>query len=295
MTDDMLNLNDIIRAMRAERKSMLILNRRSCDLRGRCISRVTIELCVYSFVAMVPLLTLVASLPAAAQSAVPAGPTSGLSNPICLMIEAAARTNGLPVDFFARVIWQESRFQPDVVGPLTRGGERAQGIAQFMPTTAAERRLSEPFNPVEALPKSGEFLAELRNEFGNLGLAAAAYNAGPQRVREFVAGLHDLPAETRNYVRAITGRSVDDWRQAVVIEATGERNDKVADRHAANCEDMAALAKQASVRFGTQIQERNVPSWCRSLHHPNEGVCGPVRAGGPSTVRLSRLGRSVSR
>ena len=275
---------------------MLILKRRSCDPRESCISRVTSESFEYFFVAMVPLLALIASLPAAAQSVVPAEPTSGLSNPICLMIEAAARTNGLPVDFFARVIWQESRFQPDVVGPLTRGGERAEGIAQFMPTTAAERRLSEPFNPVEALPKSGEFLAELRNEFGNLGLAAAAYNAGPQRVREFIAGLHDLPAETRNYVQAITGQSVDDWKQAVMVEATGGRNDKLADRrNAANCEDMAALAKQTSVRFGTQIQERNVPSWCRSLHHPNVGVCGPVRAREPTTVRLSRLGRSVSR
>jgi transglycosylase-like protein with SLT domain len=65
-------------------------------------------------------------------------PASGDS--ICLMIESAARANGLPVDYFARVIWQESHFQPDVVGPRTRNGQRAQGIAQFMPGTAAERR-----------------------------------------------------------------------------------------------------------------------------------------------------------
>src|SRR5579863_4343847 len=68
---------------------------------------------------------------------------------VCLMIEAAARANDLPLEFFARVIWQESRFQPDAIGPVTRGGERAQGIAQFMPGTAAERRLFDPFNPVE--------------------------------------------------------------------------------------------------------------------------------------------------
>ena len=81
-----------------------------------------------------------------------------------------------------------------------------------MPGTAMERQLFEPFNPAAALPKSGEFLAELRNEFGNLGLAAAAYNAGPQRLRDYLAGLsHDLPLETRNYVLAITGRPVEDW------------------------------------------------------------------------------------
>ncbi len=81
---------------------------------------------------------------------------------ICLMVEAAARANDLPLEFFARVIWQESRFQVDIVGPVTRNGQRAQGIAQFMPGTASERRLLDPFDPVQALPKSAEFLAELR-------------------------------------------------------------------------------------------------------------------------------------
>ena len=81
---------------------------------------------------------------------------------MCLMIESAAKANDLPLEFFARVIWQESRFQSDAVGPVTRSGQRAQGIAQFMPGTASERRLLDPFDPVQALPKSAEFLSELR-------------------------------------------------------------------------------------------------------------------------------------
>ncbi|MEA2963943.1 MAG: hypothetical protein QOI46_4041, partial [Alphaproteobacteria bacterium] len=96
---------------------------------------------------------------------------------MCLMIESAAKSQDLPLEFFARVIWQESRFQADAIGPMTRRGQRAQGIAQFMPGTASERRLLDPFDPVQALPKSAEFLNELRGQFGNLGLAAAAYNA----------------------------------------------------------------------------------------------------------------------
>src|SRR5437870_3050543 len=84
-------------------------------------------------------------------------------------------------------------------------GQRAQGIAQFMPGTAAERRLLDPFDPVQALPKSAEFLRELREQLGNLGLAAAAYNAGPQRVRDWLSGARPLPAETHNYVLAVTG------------------------------------------------------------------------------------------
>ena len=133
---------------------------------------------------------------------------------MCLMIESAARAQDLPLEFFARVIWQESRFQSDAVGPVTRSGQRAQGIAQFMPGTASERRLLDPFDPVQALPKSAEFLNELRGQFGNLGLAAAAYNAGPRRVQEWLAGTGAMPQETRNYVVAITGTTVDDWAAA---------------------------------------------------------------------------------
>jgi Transglycosylase SLT domain/SPOR domain len=130
---------------------------------------------------------------------------------ICQLVKSAAAANGLPVDFFARVIWQESRFRPDTVGPRTHTGQRAQGIAQFMPMTAAERLLRDPFDPVQALPKSAEFLRELRAQFGNLGLAAAAYNAGPQRVRDWLAGKRTLPSETQKYVRNVTGRSAQDW------------------------------------------------------------------------------------
>src|SRR6267154_2992525 len=133
---------------------------------------------------------------------------------MCLMIESAARAEGLPLEFFARVIWQESRFQSDAVGPVTRNGQRALGIAQFMPGTANERRLLDPFDPVQALPKSAEFLAELRGQFGNLGLAAAAYNAGPRRVQEWLAGSGYMPQETRNYFLAITGSPIEDWAKA---------------------------------------------------------------------------------
>ena len=165
------------------------------------------------------------------------------------MIEAAARAEGLPLEFFARVIWQESRFQADAIGPVTRSGQRAQGIAQFMPGTASERGLLDPFNPVQALPKSAEFLAELRNEFGNLGLAAAAYNAGPRRVREWLAGTGPMPMETRNYVSAITGSTVEDWAKA-------GRTGKMPDRPVtSSCRQLMALLRQAPNPFVTQLEQ----------------------------------------
>ena len=169
---------------------------------------------------------------------------------MCLMIESAARANDLPLEFFARVIWQESRFQSSAIGPMTRRGERAQGIAQFMPGTASERRLLDPFDPVQALPKSAEFLNELRTQFGNLGLAAAAYNAGPRRVQEWLGGTGSMPQETRNYVSAITGNTVDAW-------AAAGKNGKMPDRAAPNtsCRELMALLKRAPNPFVTELEQ----------------------------------------
>ncbi len=173
-------------------------------------------------------------------------PTSRES--ICLMVEASARAHNLPAEFFARVIWQESRFQADAVGPQRRGG-RAQGIAQFMPGTAAALQLLDPFDPVQALPKSAEYLQQLRGQFGNLGLAAAAYNAGPSRVRDWLNGGRTLPAETRNYVYAITGLSVEDWK-AGAKETTRPMP--------ASCGELIALLRRGPNPFVAELQRRVV-------------------------------------
>ncbi|MGF7161668.1 hypothetical protein FHS85_003309 [Rhodoligotrophos appendicifer] len=125
---------------------------------------------------------------------------------ICELIESAADVHDLPVDFFTRLIWNESGFRPKVT---SRVG--AQGIAQFMPGTAAERGLLDPYDVHQAIPASAHLLRDLRARFGNLGLAAAAYNAGPRRVGDWLEGAGNLPAETRNYVINITGLSAEDW------------------------------------------------------------------------------------
>ena len=63
-----------------------------------------------------------------------------------------------------------------------RSPKGAEGIAQFLPSTASWHGLADPFDPTESLWHSAAYLRELLNRFGNLGLAAAAYNAGPARV-----------------------------------------------------------------------------------------------------------------
>lgn len=169
---------------------------------------------------------------------------------MCLMIESAATASNLPLEFFARVIWQESRFRSDAIGPMTRRGQRAQGIAQFMPGTASERGLLDPFNPVQALPKSAAFLAELRDQFGNLGLAAAAYNAGPRRVLEWLAGTGAMPQETRSYVLAITGSTIEDWLKAQKGGRTPER------MPTSSCRELMSLLKQAPSPFIAELEQR---------------------------------------
>jgi hypothetical protein len=130
----------------------------------------------------------------------------------CGSLESAAATHGLPLEFFRRLVWQESNCNPNSV---SRAG--ALGIAQFMPGTARWRGLSNPFEPAEALDEAARWLRELSEQFGNLGLAAAAYNAGPRRVKDWIEGHGQLPNETRLYVRIITGRAAEEW-----IGASGE-------------------------------------------------------------------------
>ena len=142
----------------------------------------------------------------------PAEPSASSPDGICRALATAAAANDLPVEFFTRLIWQESRFKPEAV---SRAG--AQGVAQFMPGTARLRGLEDPFDPIQAIAKSAQLLSDLRREFGNLGLAAAAYNAGPGRVRDWLGSRRPLPGETQAYVRLVTGRSVEEW-------AAGQKN-----------------------------------------------------------------------
>jgi hypothetical protein len=125
---------------------------------------------------------------------------------VCEALADAAIAHGLPVGFFARLIWQESRFDQ-----WARSHAGAQGLAQFMPPTAAEFGLRDPFDPIQSVSASARFLRQLRDQFGNLGLAAAAYNAGGGRIRKWLNGQSAMPEETRNYVSIITGHPPKRW------------------------------------------------------------------------------------
>ncbi len=101
-------------------------------------------------------------------------------------------------------------------------------------------------------------MKDLWGQFGNLGLAAAAYNAGPRRVREWLDGDGNMPGETRNYVSAVTGVTVDDW--AAERKKTTEKTEdkKVEAKRIPGCGELMAMLKKSPTPFMENLTKRVV-------------------------------------
>jgi soluble lytic murein transglycosylase-like protein len=95
-------------------------------------------------------------------------------------------------------LYAESGFDPHARSPAG-----AQGIAQFMPGTAASYGLSNPFDPAAAIDAQAHLMHDLLRQFGSVPLALAAYNAGPAPVQA-CGCVPDYP-ETQAYVAKILG------------------------------------------------------------------------------------------
>lgn len=123
-------------------------------------------------------------------------------------IKAAATQYGVPWQLLAAQLQQESDFNPNA-----QSSAGAQGIAQFIPETAAMYGLTDPFDPTASIYAQAHYMSDLYNQFGSWQQALAAYNAGPARVQNALAQggpdnfLAFLPNETQNYVPTITGNS----------------------------------------------------------------------------------------
>jgi soluble lytic murein transglycosylase-like protein len=197
---------------------------------------------------------------------------------VCEHIVSAAQAYRLPVNFFGRLIWQESNFDPDSV---SHAG--AKGIAQFMPETAALVGLSNPFDPISSLMASAQFLRSLTEQFGNIGLAAAAYNAGPERVMNWIAKKSSrLPAETRHYVLTITGHSADAWRSlnppTFLLPASGQTR----------CQRLPAPEQEEAMQT-TEPKSKTVQALLAAPPPPE--VSSAVQSG----VQSATLGKSARR
>ena len=205
--------------------------------------------------------------PGSAETAPPPTPDRRVAQPtreeICRIIEAAATREALPVPFFARLIWRESRFDPRAVSPAG-----AQGIAQFMPFVANGRGLADPFDPLSALLEFAEYLGELLRRFGNVGLAAAAYNAGPKRVQDWLAKRGVLRQETRDYVAIITGHGPRAWVAGAPADATEAAEDFRCAEIRQDRSAAAARLGRIGLRGGRRPSQGRARRCGRCMHAP---------------------------
>jgi soluble lytic murein transglycosylase-like protein len=216
---------------------------------------------------------------------------------VCDSVTQAAGRNNLPLPFFIRLLFQESGFKPGVVSAAG-----AEGVAQFMPGTSAQMGLDNPFDPLQAIPAAARLLRNLFDQFGNLGLAAAAYNAGPGRIQSWMNKKSKLPEETQGYVKIITGRAAETWKTAAAAGSPEMRLPLRLERTRAH--PAAATLTQWRNGYGPRRQqargrrgEGGAEVGCRCQAFDQDGQDDQSRrreATGRRTNRVAKAGRRYS-
>jgi hypothetical protein len=121
-----------------------------------------------------------------------------LNVPYANFVAASARAHGVAPELVASVIAVESNFNPNAVS-----WKSARGLMQLMPGTAARFGVTNVFDPAQNIDAGTRYLKKLLLQFdGNLALSLAAYNAGPERVKQY--GAAPPYRETQNYIRRVT-------------------------------------------------------------------------------------------
>lgn len=195
---------------------------------------------------------------------------------VCRTIQQAATQHQIDPHFLARLLWKESLFEAGAISPAG-----ALGIAQFMPGTAEIVGLDDPFNPAKSIDASARYLRQLTLGFGNIGLAAVAYNGGESRAARYKKEGGRLPWETLDYVEAITGHTADVWR-----ESTPEELDLRLEKDREFLPACITLAGNRSIRE-FQTPQRAWPWGVILASHPNKSGASQ------QVVRLNRQLRPI--
>lgn len=138
-----------------------------------------------------------------------AKPAPPLQVPYADLIKTAALKYGLDPQLVASMIKEESNFNPRAISM-----KNAQGLMQLLPETSIRFAVRNPFDPAQSIEAGVHYMRQLLDQFsGNVKLALAAYNAGPDRVTQF-GGIPPY-RETRDYVEHVMVR----LRQASAVES----------------------------------------------------------------------------
>lgn len=128
-------------------------------------------------------------------------PTGSTTAQMKVWIRAASTRYGLDPFLVQALMEVESGGNANAVSP-----KGAQGLMQIMPGTARDLSLADPFDPSASIDAGSRYLSQQLKAFGDLRLALAAYNAGPDAVRKH-AGIPPFP-ETQRYVGAVANRFI---------------------------------------------------------------------------------------
>jgi soluble lytic murein transglycosylase len=126
-----------------------------------------------------------------------ANKTPATANTYDHYIREASKTYGISAPLLKAVVKVESDFNPNAVSNMG-----AKGLMQIMPQNYGPLQINDPFNPRESIMGGARYLSQLLHRFnGNVKLALAAYNAGPDAVEQS----RDIPPiqETKDYVKKI--------------------------------------------------------------------------------------------
>lgn len=123
-------------------------------------------------------------------------------------IRQAARRFAIPETWIRAVMQQESGGKQYLNGGLTTSGAGAMGLMQLMPATYADMQTQyglggDPYNPKDNIQAGAAYIRLMYDRYGAPGFLAA-YNAGPDRVDDYLNNGRHLPDETVDYVAAIT-------------------------------------------------------------------------------------------
>lgn len=185
---------------------------------------------------------------------------SPAGDPVAAHVAEAALRFGIPEHWIRAVLHAESAGDRTAVSSAG-----AMGLMQIMPETWAELRIQhrlgdDPFEPRDNILAGAAYLREMFDRYGNIGAMLAAYNAGPARYDEFLAGTRELPAETRAYVATLipllggdplpsgtlaAASPPADWREASLFVVQSDGTATAPDIHAERGADSTASAPAA--------------------------------------------------